>query len=311
MKISVVLNSSAGSLVGRGMDGVVREVEEAFRTAGHSVVCAHTPGRGLEKAIRGACAGDADVVVVGGGDGTIATATHLLAGTGKALGILPLGTMNLLARDLDIPLDLDQAIKALSTGTVEAIDMAEVNGRPFLNNSVIGIYPRMVQEREYQRGAHRLRKWPAMGLAVVKTLIDFPKLVVEVETPDGRERLASPFVVVANNRYDEGAGPVLHRKSLTGGKLVIYVSRHFTRWRFLRLVAKVFRGDWHGDPHLDVHEVTEAVVRTARRRLRVANDGEVLKLDMPLRYRIHPGGLRVLRPRREGSLEPAPLRSSA
>jgi len=309
MRLSVVLNSMAGALLGRPVTDFIAAVEHAFEAAGHRVVCTAAPGRDVEEAIRRAAQGMADVVVVGGGDGTIATAARVLAGTGKALGVLPLGTMNLLARDLGIPFDLNEAAQALANGEIGSIDLGEVNGRPFLNNSVIGLYARMVQEREHQRHTHNFRKWPAMAIATVKTLVDYPRLEVTIDVGDGPRRLVTPVLAVANNIYDEGFGPILRRASLTGGQLAIYVGRHDNRRGLVRLLGSFLVGKWMTDPRLEVHQAHEAVVSSRRPRLRVANDGEIEWMATPLHYRIRPGGLRVLRPRQ--SAPSLPLRDSA
>lgn len=311
MKISVVLNRMAGSLLGRPAEEAVAAIETAFQAAGHQIVCAAVSGEALETEIRNAAAGDADVVMVGGGDGTIATAAHILTGTGKALGVLPLGTMNLLARDLGLPLDLPAAIAALADGEIAAIDMAEVNGRPVLNNSVIGLYARMVQEREHQRGIRNISKWPAMGLAFLKTLIDYPRLEVELDLDGGRRRVLTPILAVANNAYDRGLGPVPTRSNLSAGILAVYIGRHRSRLHFLRLFGRFVTGAWIDDPDLEVHLVKEVSVHARRRMLRVANDGEVHWTRTPLHYRIVPDGLRVLRPRRDAAGEPLLLRTSA
>ncbi|WP_119678599.1 diacylglycerol/lipid kinase family protein [Indioceanicola profundi] len=296
MKLSVVLNSSAGSLLDRPPEEAVREVEEAFEAAGHRVVCTAVPAHDIQKALEQARDGDADVVVVGGGDGTIASAAHILTGSGKALGVLPLGTMNLLARDLGIPFDIKEAARALAAGRIEPIDMAEMNGRPFLNNSALGLYPRMVRERERERKRHGLSKWPAMTLAFIHTLLDYQRFEVTLVLDDGPRRLVTPFLAIANNQYDEGLGPILRRASLTDGILAIYASRHRARWRVLKLIAQIMMGNWRGDPDLEVYRTTEATVFRNRRKVRVANDGELLEVETPLHYRILPGALKVLRP---------------
>jgi len=306
-RFAIVLNSSAGSLLDRTPADAVATVERAFAQQGHRVVCEAVQGADLPRAIRVARDGSAEVLVVGGGDGTIATAAHLLQGSGKVLGVLPLGTMNLLARDLDIPLDLDAAAAALARGRIDHIDCGEVNGHPFLNNSVIGLYPRMVLEREARRGAHGWRKWPAMAWAFGKVLADFPRLHVqlEMEAKDGSYQaldLTTPFLAIANNDYDEGFGPILHRQRLDAGVLALYAARNRRRIQVLRLVAGVVLGRWRNNPDLDLHHVTEAVVHSRRPRLRVANDGEVLTLETPLHYRIRPASLAVLRPAAESVL---------
>lgn len=297
VKIAVVLNSSAGSLLGQPVHKAVDLVNRCFGDAGHQVQCITERGRDLPQAIRKAAALDVDVVVVGGGDGTIATAAHLLSGTGKALGVLPLGTMNLLARDLGIPLDLGEAVEALAQGTVDTIDVAEVNGHPFLNNSVIGFYARMVQHREQHRGARGPGKWFALLRAAWQVFVEHPRLVVNVDLGDGHvRRMLTPIFAVTNGVYAEGFGPILRRETLSEGVIGVYVSQHHTRWQLFKLGLEFLLGRWQRDPAVEMHRVTALTVHSRRKRLRVSNDGEVIVLHTPLQYRLKPGGLKVLRP---------------
>ena len=102
-------------------------------------------------------------MVVGGGDGTLSAAASILAGTDTALGVLALGTLNHFARDLRIPLDLDGAIGVIAAGHHQTVDVGEVNGQVFINNSSIGIYPFFVAERsgraEWSRPQQTARRW--------------------------------------------------------------------------------------------------------------------------------------------------------
>ncbi len=298
MRLAVVLNSSAGTLAGMHVVDAVAVVERGFQEAGHEVTCVATPGEDIEKAISKAIHGDAEVVVVGGGDGTIATAARLLTRSDKALGILPLGTMNLLAKDLAIPLELEAAVAALAGGDIIAIDAGEVNGRPFLNNSVIGLYPRMVEERERTRAETGMRKWPAMGLAAWHALTDFKRLEVQVDFGEGPKRLKTPVLAVANNVYDDEFGEFIRRHSLAEGVLGVYVAKHRGAARFLRMAARLVLGGWQDDPNLEVYRAQVLTVHANRPKLRVANDGEIHDMWTPLHYRVLPGALKVLAPRK-------------
>lgn len=297
MKVTAVLNRTAGSLIGRPMDVVAEAVREGLAAGGAEVMVAITDSAGIGETIRKVLASDAEVLVIGGGDGTIATAANLTAASGKALGILPLGTMNLLARDLNLPLDLAASARALGEGRIAAIDAAEVNGEIFLNNSVLGLYPAMVAERERHRGVRHIGRWPKMAWGMIQALRRFPILKVTVETTTGTRRIATPFLAVSNNPYDAGYGPVLRRSRLDLGQLGVYVSHHTSPWGLLGLVLRMGLGTWAEDEELDLFAVQTITVHSGRRRLHMANDGEVRRLRTPLVYRIRPGALRVLMPR--------------
>src|SRR6185503_16647759 len=106
-----------------------------------------------------AFASDADAVVIGGGDGTVSAAADRAVRHGKPIGVLPLGTLNHFARDLGMPPDLRDAVRAIATGVVREVDVGEVNGRVFVNNSSIGVYPTVVRDRDEQRLRFGRGKW--------------------------------------------------------------------------------------------------------------------------------------------------------
>ena len=147
MKAAVILNRTAGSLVGQSCRDAIATIRSGFAGQGWDVTVQACEGWVLPEALRQAVDGDSDVVVVGGGDGTVATAAGMLMGTGKALGVLPLGTLNLYAKDLKVPLTLPEAVSQLAAGGVRPLDAGTVNDTVFLNHTILGIYPVMVQDR--------------------------------------------------------------------------------------------------------------------------------------------------------------------
>ena len=243
-----------------------------------------------------ALAREPDALVVGGGDGTIGCATQLLATTRVALGIVPLGTMNKLARDLGVPLDRDGALSVVAQGAVRAIDVGEVNGHAFLRNSFLGFPAHLAERRERARGDIGLRDRWAMAVALVRSLRDYPALPLRLSLP-GRERhLRTRMLAVANNPYAEGFGRILDKASVDAGELVLYVAPRLRLGMFLRLALGMMSGTWRGMTELEAHHVRSLEVGSWRRRLRVMNDGEPLLLDTPLRYRILPRALFVIAP---------------
>ena len=131
------INAKASTVLEMG-PAVVHDIAQGFRTRGYDLEVELLPSENIEPALKSAAARpDLDAVIVGGGDGSLNVAASLLSGTGKALGVVPLGTVNLLARDLQIPFDVIHAVDALSNATVETIDLAEVNGVTF--HSIAGL----------------------------------------------------------------------------------------------------------------------------------------------------------------------------
>lgn len=296
MKVGIILNQQAGSLVDRPLDGAKQAIRAAFERRGAEVDLHTVDGAQCTETIQRVLDSDAEIVVIGGGDGTLHSAVKLALPTGKTLGVIPLGSLNLLARDLHMPLELEAAAEALAAGRVRVIDIAEVNGEPYTNSSILGFYPQVVQERERQRKQHRLLKWPGAALALAKTLYKLPLLDVRLDWGEGPKRMRTPILVVSNNVYDDGFGLVLTRQSLDAGKLGVYVARERNAFAMLRLMGRLVAGSWKQDEALDTYAVTSLTVHSRRHRLKMVNDGEIRKLHAPLHYRIRPGALKVLAP---------------
>ena len=157
-------------------------------------------------------------VVAGGGDGTVNAVAGSLVGTDTALGVLPIGTLNHFAKDLGIPLGLEAAVRNIFTGQVIKVDVGEVNGRVFVNNSGVGLYPHIVRQREEEQ-RHGHVKWVAFLLAVGSVLRRYSRLRVRLHM-DEAEALArvTPFLFVGNNRYEIAGLEIGKRASLDSGR---------------------------------------------------------------------------------------------
>ena len=301
MRVAVVINGAAGGLLGRA--DAAGTVVAALRAAGLDPLVVPDAGAAapLAERLDAALAAGAAAVVVGGGDGTIAAAAQRLAGTGVPLGILPLGTMNVLARDLGLPLGLEEAAAALAHGNARAIDAAEVNGHVFLCASVIGLPSHLGRHRERERGRLGLRGRLRFAVAALRGALRHPPLRLRVELGAGGGppglRVWTRALAVTPNRLDEDAPRFPARSVLDGGVLGLYLARRFGAWWVVRFALRLLlRRRWGDHPELASAAAPEIVLRSGRRRLRVMNDGEAMLLETPLRYRIRPGALTVLAP---------------
>ncbi len=236
-----------------------------------------------------------DLVVAAGGDGTMNAVAGALVGTDTVMGVLPLGTLNHFAKDLKIPLELEGAVATMMTGRIAHLDVGEVNGHVFLNNSSIGIYPWIVREREMEQ-RKGYRKWVAFARASMSALKRYGLLHVRlrIEGHDQAEA-ETPFVFVGNNRYESQGLNIGQRIALNTGRLWVCRAPPASRSRLLMLAIKHVFGSVHV-PELEIFEAHEISVRTRASRLAVATDGEVILLEPPLHYRIRPGALRVIVP---------------
>ena len=277
-----------------------QQLAEIFRSKGLQADI-WLAGQGSEtvELARRAAKAQSPVVVAGGGDGTINAVASELVGTGKILGVLPLGTLNHFAKDLGIPLDVESAVEVIARRTVAQVDIGEVNGRYFVNNSGLGLYPRIVQEREQQRAQGR-SKWLAFFSALLIIIHRYPLLTVRLNV-DARElRRRTPMVFVGNNEYELQGLNMGSRKCLSRGTLFLYVTREMSRWRLFKMGVAALFGKLSDATDFDAMCAREVSVQARRRRLRVSLDGEVVVMRLPLRYRVHPAALPVIVPASDG-----------
>jgi diacylglycerol kinase family enzyme len=276
---------------------VVDRVRDVFRRAGiDAVVATHEPAT-LGPAIQRAAESRTDVVVVGGGDGTISAAAQVLVGGSMPLGMLPLGTLNHFANDLGVPVELDEAVATIAAGHVREVDVGEVNGRYFLNNSSIGVYPAAVDQREELRHRRGGGKWMSMFRACVDVIRRYPLLAVSVRVGNRAVVLRTPFLFVGNNRYEMGPLSLGTRSTLQGGELSLYLSRDVGRFGLVRQALRAGLGSLEQDRDFQSLMVTDVEIVTRRRSIRVAVDGEVVPMRSPIQHRIRPRALRVFAPR--------------
>lgn len=294
MNIPAIINVTAGP--GRAPE-FVAEVEQALRAAGLDarVIPVHD-GKALTKAAEEALSSQPPVVIVGGGDGTISSVAAMVAGTRTALGILPLGTRNHFARDLGLPLDLGEAAKVIAANHVVSVDMGEVNGRRFINNSSIGLYPHMVLDRADQQRRSGRPKWLAMLIAIVATFRRFPivraRLVVDGKTL----QRVTPFVMVGNNDYKLEGADLARRRGLDAGHLSLYLAPRVGRWGLVVLALRALIGRLHQANDFEALQAEELVIDAAYHRLPVAADGEITLMATPLRYTLRSAALRIVSP---------------
>ncbi len=212
------------------------------------------------------------------------------------MGVLPMGTLNHFAKDLGIPLGQDEAVANIANGRVLAVDVGEVNGRIFINNSSLGLYPDIVRERERRQRRLGYGKWRALLEASINAARRYPVLSVQIELEGKAYERRTPFVFVGNNRYTMEGFEIGERPALTNGELSLYVTQRKGRFGllYLALLALFKRLDQARD--FDVVCAQEFKVHTHHRMLQVATDGEVTPMETPLRYRVRPGALRVIVP---------------
>ena len=292
--VAVVLNGRAGALLDR--PDAAAELSATFAAAGLAPeFIPHEAGTLPERIVRAHRSG-AETIVVAGGDGTVACAAQALAGTGALLGILPFGTMNLLAKDLGLPIDdVPAAIDLVARGAARTIDVGEVGGRVFLCASMLGLPVSIGRHREAHRGGGPAwRRWSRFASAAVRTTRRYvpPRLLLDLA---GRRIVShAPSVTVTVNRLDDASGRLFARTGLDGGELGVYIAGRPLLRAVPAAVWDLMRGRWQAGGAIEEHVAPDVVVRSGRRTMRVMNDGEEMILPAPLHYRVRPAALRVI-----------------
>jgi YegS/Rv2252/BmrU family lipid kinase len=293
-RIAVIVNAAAGA-------GYTKEWADSlvgkFRTGGiEADVTLARSGDEIVEAARHAVNEKPQAVVAGGGDGTVNAVASALLKTDIAFGVLPLGTLNHFAKDLGIPLELDEAVRNIVAGRVIKVDVGEVNERIFLNNSSLGLYPDIVRDRQRQQRRLGRGKWLAFVWAAMAALRRYPFLHVRLSLNGEEHERRTPFIFVGNNEYLMQGFNIGSRTSLSDGQLSLYVAQRTGRLGLLRLAISALFGRLKQAKDFDVLSATRIVVETRHKRMRVATDGEVTVMATPLHYRIRARTLRVVVP---------------
>ena len=297
-RIVVILNASSGS----GNDDAVADRLRALFVAADAAVDIRTVRHGAELAaqVEAAKAEQPDVIVAGGGDGTVSAVAAALAGSEIALGVLALGTLNHFARDLGVPLDVAQAVRCIVAGTAVPVDVGEVNGRVFVNNSSLGLYPDIVRDRERQQKRLGRGKWAAMGWAMLAALRRYAFMHVTLRVAGDERKLRTPFVFIGNNEYLMEGLSIGERERLDRHVLSVYFAQRPGRLRLLQFALFALFSRLKQARDFQSLVTPDLVVESRHHQLPVANDGEITMMVPPLRYRVRPASLLVMRAAADG-----------
>ena len=297
MHFVAIFNRDGGSLRTMDIPALTREAERIFIAAGHTIDCRSISGDQLSETLR-SCAADptVDVLIAGGGDGTISAAAAACFESGKPLAVLPAGTMNLFARSLGMPLDIRAALAAIADGQVSEVDIATANDRPFVHQYSVGMHSRLVHIRNGLEYANRLGKIIASFRAVGETLRRPLRFDAVIRTGTRIETRRATAISVSNNPLSEGHMP--YAETVDGGVLAVYVVRPMSPMALARLLVGLLFGHWKHHPLVAETEVKEVTLAFPRRKssAQAVIDGELVPLPSEVKIIIHPRALRVFRP---------------
>ncbi|MFG1291640.1 lipid kinase [Xanthobacter versatilis] len=242
-------------------------------------------------------AGDADLVILGGGDGTLNAATSGLFDTQLPLGVLPLGTANDFARTLAIPSDLAAAADVILAGAPRPMDLGEVNGHAFLNVASIGFSADLARALTHEAK----RRFGVLGYGIVaaRLLMQSRLFTAFIEHDGTVEQVRTLQVSVGNGRHYGGGMTVEATATADDGRLDFYSLEVDHWWRLLALLPALRRGTQGAWDDVRAFRTTEVVVRTSRPRP-VNTDGELVTFT-PAHFRIRPGAIHVYTPAPAGA----------
>ncbi len=297
MRIRATLNAKAGALLDENACEIAQRIEEQLRSAGDDMRLELVEPADIDAAMDRALADEIDVLVVGGGDGTIKAAAAKLVGKPVALGIIPLGTLNRVARDLKIPFEPLEAAKTIVEGEPIATDVADVNGHMFLSTSLLGLPIRVAEQRQALRGASLGQRIKGFFTLLRNFLTNRRRFTIQVDDGHLTRRVRALSIAISNNPLSESANMMLTRACVNSGQLALYLSKHRTGGAMSLTVLQRMLGDWRSDPDVEEFRAQRIVLSSHRPRVRVSNDGEIEELTTPLRYSIKPRVLQIMVPK--------------
>ncbi len=288
--VAIIVNELSGSAESRGP-----VLEEAVRQAGLDATILRMRGTEIVGAAERAAA-DGRTLVAAGGDGTVSTVASVAVRRRATFGVIPLGTLNHFARDAGIPVDPAKAAAIIAAGHTRELDVGAMNDETFVNNLSLGLYPRLVWERQREQNRGR-RKSTAFAIALVRTWRRYPTVAVRLEVDGVSLRRHTPFVFIGNGEYQaEGIG-LGSRASLTDGRLSIYLAPGVERFELLQLPIRAVAGRLSAAVKFETFHALEVEIRGHHATFDVGLDGELkIGVRSPLRCTILPRALRTIVP---------------
>lgn len=293
----LLLNRGSGGN-DRGLDAgdVCRTVEVAFREAGHDITSRIVEPAQLETSLKQAVAAAPDGVIIAGGDGTVSAAARLLGGTAIALGIVPMGTFNLAARDLGVPLEIEEAARFLAQAKVMAVDVLDVAGHACLCTTILGFYPEFARTFERRdHGGHWWKKALKLVTSLPRIFREARPLRLTWKSEGGEGGARTKFSAFVPGRYKATTGIVPVRTDFRSGTMTVYIGRQRHAGAAMRGMMDYIFGRQEENGELTIFKAARLELGAGRRRhAMVMVDGEILRLEFPLVLSVRPLHLNVL-----------------
>ena len=292
MRCTVIANARAGTVLEAGADAFATRLEAAFAAHGCGADVRLVPPREIDDALSLAIEDSHAMPVLAGGDGTINGALPVLIQADRPIGILPMGTVNVLGRDLGLFGTLEQQVAALCGGEPVEMDVGRVNDRLFHSISGMGFFSLMAREREYARRRFPFSRAAAFGIAATRSILFTRPVTLDIAVGGDHRIVEADAVLVTVNRFE---GADWRRPQLDEGVFEVHVLNAGGLYSRGKAALSVVSGHWR-DSHNLTSFTGDAVTLTRRdkRRGHITFDGEVERKAGPLRYGLLPKALRVI-----------------
>lgn len=284
----VVTNAASGN---RDAQQAIDLIGAVFAAAGrrHEILRVEQPaqiGRVAAEAVERAIAGNG-VVVAAGGDGTLNAVAQAVHGRGPAYGVLPQGTFNYFGRAHGISQDIEASTRALLRARVEPVQVGRVNGRLFLVNASLGLYPQLLEDREAATRQLGRGRWVAFFAGLRTLARNVGQLRLDIEHAQRRRSVLTPTLFVGNNQLQLERIGIVEEAALETGPLAGIVVRETSSLALLGLALRGALGHLGDADRVDSFAFRRLSVRPrGLRQVKVALDGEIVWLRAPLVFDI-------------------------
>lgn len=308
----VVCNSGSG----RADQQTKQEhIATAFQRAGRAfelllVEKSHTLPETAARAVALATKNDG-VVVAAGGDGTINAVAHATLPSGRPFGVVPQGTFNYFSRNHGVPLDIDAAVQAIVDPRIKPVNVGQVNGHSFLVSASVGLYPKLIEEREVhfnqKFGRSRL---VAIYSGIATVLREHRDLLLRLEHHNESQLMRTPTLQVNSNALQLREVGLPEAPAVEQGSLAAVIVKPTTKWQLLGLVLRGALGRLGDTDNVVSFAFKQLTVKPwlsyGRTRMKVAIDGEIHWLRAPLVFALAPQPLLLMLPNNAQVIAPSP-----
>lgn len=301
--VFIVLNIGSGR---RDAETTVATIQDILTQAGrrHDIMRVDNPRQLPTLAQRAVALAQQQqgIVVAAGGDGTINAVVQAALYSGRPFGVLPQGTFNYFSRTHGIPSDTAEATRALLDATVRPAQVGLINDRVFLVNASLGLYPKILEDREAYKQQFGRSRLVALWSGVMTLLRQHRQLVLGLEHAGEVRVMRTPTLIVGNNLLQLAQVGIPEAHAVQNGQLAAIVVRPIGTLALFGLLFRSAMGQLGDADHVITFAFERLTIRPyGRRRIKVAMDGEVAWLKTPLVFQVAPKPLKLLVPARNST----------